>query len=385
MTRGRRVFVAGIALASAFFVVSLLTALSSATEGPLTATLDRVAVAVTSLEHDVRERLSGPGRRRELDWFDEDRGDPARLRHPATILVGAYDSGLPRSLEGVRDLEKALDTAFPLIQFYTAWGDGAEHRFPLRLATSIWNIGSVPVITWEPWLSAFESAQHPHLALPNVRDRQGLDAVARGNYDFYIDEWATDAARFAHPIYLRFAHEMNDPYRYPWGPQNNTKEEFIAAWRHVVERFRRAGAGNVIWVWSPHVAHKYWDLYFPGTEFVDWIATGALNFGPVAQWSEWWSFQDIFGTKYNRMEEFGKPIMIAEFGSLRVGGDRQTWYQAALESLPGKHRAVKALLFFNAAADQTVTYQKVDWSFVDDPVLTRTIAQAIRTYRTPTP
>jgi hypothetical protein len=133
------------------------------------------------------------------------------------------------------------------------------------------------------------------------------------------------------------------------------------------------------------VAHKYWDLYYPGTEFVDWIATGALNFGPVAQWSEWWSFHDIFGTKYDRMAQFDKPIMIAEFGSLRVGGDRLGWYQVALEGLPMKHPMVRALLFFNAASDQTVTYQKVDWSFADDPVLTRTIAQAIRSYRTTRP
>jgi beta-mannanase len=83
-------------------------------------------------------------------------------------------------------------------------------------------------------------------------------------------------------VFVRFAHEMNDPYRYPWGPQHNTKEEFIAAWRHVVERFRAAGAGNVIWVWSPHVAYEYWDLYYPGDEFVDWAATGVLNFGPIA-------------------------------------------------------------------------------------------------------
>src|SRR6185369_3819852 len=49
---------------------------------------------------------------------------------------------------------------------------------------------------------------------------------------------------------LRFAHEMNDPYRYPWGPQNNSKEEYIYAWQHVWQRFQKAGARNVIWTWS---------------------------------------------------------------------------------------------------------------------------------------
>jgi hypothetical protein len=381
MTRGQRLTAAGIALASAVIVATLLTVLSSATEGPLTTTLDRVGVAFNSLEQGVRERLSGPGRRHQLAWFEPYRGELARLHQPSSILVGAYDSGLPGSLEGVRNLERALDTAFPLIQVYTAWGDNAEHQFPLRVVTSIWNMGSVAVITWEPWLSVFNNTRHPHLPLRDVRDRHGLAAVARGDYDFYIDAWAREAAQFGRPIFVRFAHEMNDPYRYPWGPQHNTKEEFIAAWRRVVTRFRSVGAHNVLWVWSPHVAHQYWELYYPGAEFVDWTATGALNFGPVAQWSQWWSFEEIFGTKYERLAEFGKPIMIAEFGSLQVGGDRQGWYQAALESLPTEYPAVRALLFFNAVSDQTVTYQKVNWSFLDDPAVTGTIGTAIRAYQ----
>jgi len=381
MSRTQRLAVAAIAIAGAVVVVAVLTSLSSATEGPLTTLLERLGANVGSLEHSVRERLSGPGRSRELDWFAADRSDAARLRAPGAILLGAYDSGLPASLDGVRALERAIETTFPLIQIYTAWGDNPEHRFPLRVATSIWNMGSLPVVTWEPWLSVFDSARHPLLPLRDARDRHGLAAVARGEYDFYVDEWAAEAARFGRPFFLRFAHEMNDPYRYPWGPQHNTKEEFIAAWQHVVERFRRAGADNVVWVWSPHVAHQYWDLYYPGGDYVDWTATGALNFGPIAQWSEWWSFEALFDTKYGGLAKFGKPVMIAEFGSLSVGGDRQAWYRDALESLPRTYPAVRALLFFNAVADQTVTYQKVDWTFTDDSAVTRTIADAIRTYR----
>ena len=153
-------------------------------------------------------------------------------------------------------LERTLDTTFPFIQIYTAWGDRPEHAFPLRTLTMIRTLGSMAVVTWEPWLEVFDNARHPSLPLREARDRGGLAAIARGDYDFYVDRWAADAARFGQPFFLRFAHEMNDPYRYPWGPQNNTKEEFIAAWRHVVERFREAGALNVIWVWSPHIAYE---------------------------------------------------------------------------------------------------------------------------------
>src|SRR5207237_3447208 len=188
-------------------------------------------------------------------------------------------------------------------------------------------MGSVPMITWEPWVVDFDERIRKNL--PHIAEREygSLGAIARGEYDFYIVPWAKGAAAFGKPLFLRFAHEMNDPYRYPWGPQNNTKEEHIAAWRHVRERFERAGARNVIWTWSPHVAYPYWDTYYPGSQYVDWVATGALNYGSVGQqWSQWWTFHEIFGSKYRRLASFGKPIMVAEFGSLAVGGGRWGWY-----------------------------------------------------------
>jgi len=383
--RRQRVAIAALALAGAFVAFALLTSFGSATRGPLASAFDRLASAVDSIEHRVRERFSGRGRGRALAWFDEYRQDPAKLHDPDALLLGAYDGGLPATMTGVVELERRLDTTFPLVQIYTAWGDQPEHQFPLRLATAIWNMGSVPVVTWEPWLSTFDNVRHPFLPLRDQRDPGGLAAVARGDYDFYVDAWAAEAARFGRPLFLRFAHEMNDPYRYPWGPQHNSKEEFIAAWRHVVDRFRRAGAGNVIWVWSPHVAHEYWDLYYPGGDYVDWTATGALNFGPIAYWSRWWTFQEIFGSKYPVLAAFGKPVMIAEFGSLGVGGDRLTWYRDALAALRAEHPRVRALLFFHVAGDRTVTAQEVDWSFEDGSELAKLIAGALRPWVAPTP
>jgi hypothetical protein len=281
MTRGQRLTAAGIALASAAVVTTMLTAFSSATEGPLTTALDRVGVAFNSLEQDVRERLSGPGRRHQLAWFERYRGEPARLHQPSSILVGAFDSGLPNSFEGVRNLERALDSAFPLVQVYTAWGDNAEHQFPLRAVTStgIWD--RFPVITWEPWLSVFDNARpHPSAPARSPRPAWPCGCCAwRVRLLYRCVGKRGGAVRTADSL-CAFAHEMNDPYRYPWGPTTQHEGEFIAAWRHVVARFRRVGAQNVIWVWSPHVARQYWHLYYPGAEFVDWTGTGALNFGP---------------------------------------------------------------------------------------------------------
>ena len=377
MRRRYRIALVTVFVASAAAAVIGLSALGNASEGPLSAALGWLGAAAGGAEHLIRNRLGGTPRRQTLEWLEPYRASAERLRSPDIVLLGAYDSGIPHTLDGVLGLEQTLDAQLPLIHVYSAWGDKADQQFPVELLTAVSGLGSIPVVTWEPWLTDFESVRHPAIALRDARDRHGMAAVARGDYDFYVDTWAADAARFGKPFLLRFAHEMNDPYRYPWGPQNNTKEEYIAAWRHVADRFRRAGATNVVWVWSPHVAYEYWDLYYPGSEYVDWVATGVLNFGPIAQWSRWWTFGEIFGQKYPRLAAFGKPIMIAELGSLAVGGDRNEWYEKAIASIPQSYPAVRAVLFFHARGDQTVTYQKVDWTIVSDSSLSATVRRSL--------
>lgn len=377
MRRRYRVLLVTTLVASGVAAVSLLTAISTGAAGPVSSALDRLGTAAGSFEHRLRTRISGEGRATSLGWLRPYRESADRLRRPDAMLLGAYDGGMPQTLDGVVKLEQAIGTTLPLVQLYSAWGDKPDQRFPLKLATAVWDIGSIPVLTWEPWLTDFENTRHPHLALRDVREKGGMAAVVRGDYDFYVDQWAADAARFGRPIFVRFAHEMNDPYRYPWGPQNNAAADYVAAWKRVVDRSRAAGAGNVIWVWSPHVAYKGWEQYYPGDTHVDWVATGALNFGTVAHWSQWWSFAEIFGKEYPRLARYGKPMMVAEFGSLAVGGDRAAWYRQALTDLPRRYPAVRALLFFHTSGDQTVTYQKIDWTIAGDSAVAAAVREAI--------
>lgn len=377
MRRRTRIGLALVAVLGSIAVVLGLIELGSATEGPITTAVEAIGTSVSGLESRVARRLRGPGRADELEWLEPLRSHADSLHHPDTLMLGAYDDGLPGSLQGVIELEEALGVRFPLIQFYTAWGDEGDQGFPTRLATAIHDLGSIPVLTWEPWLATFENRLHPHLPLRDDRDQGGLRDIADGSYDFYLDDWAADAAAFGEPIMVRFAHEMNDPYRYPWGPQNNEARDFIDAWRHVVDRARSAGADNVVWVWAPHVAYEGYEAYWPGDEYVDWVATGALNYGTVAYWSEWWGFDQIFGRHYDTLVGFGKPIMIAEFGTLEVGGDRADWYHDALEGFRDHFPSVKALLFFHVDDDRTVTRQGIDWGFADDSTVVRTIRSAL--------
>ena len=112
-----------------------------------------------------------------------------------------------------------------MIDQYVAWGDKPNEQFPTRMVETIDRMGSVPMITWEPWVVDFDEGIRKNLSPEAEREYGSLAAIARGEYDFYIVPWAKGAAGYHKPIFLRFAHEMNDPYRYPWGPQNGNRPE----------------------------------------------------------------------------------------------------------------------------------------------------------------
>ena len=374
----RRTALSLIALAVALGILYMLTQVGGQVRGPLETFLNNMGSGVRAVESWAYHQLRGQGREARLRWFAPYRNHLDWLRRPDVMLLGAYDDRLPASLEGIRQLEETLGTRFTLIHFYTAWGDRADQQFPRAIVEAIWDFGSVPVITWEPWLSAFDAKQHPQLPPPDRRDKQGLAQGANGTYDFYLRQWAHEAARFGRPLFLRMAHEMNDPYRYPWGPQHNSPADFVAAWQHVVRIFRQEGATNVIWVWSPHPAYDNFSAYYPGDRFVDWVGGGALNYGTVAYWSRWWSFQEIFGQYYPNIAAFRKPIMITEFNSLAVGGNRARWFARALTNLPDRLPQVRALLFFHSGYDPTVTYKPLDWSIPGDSLSVQAIRQAIK-------
>lgn len=360
--------------------VFALTFVGSRAQGPLGRALADLGNVVTRTESQVAFHLRGPGRAAELRWFNRMRRDRDRLADPEHMLIGAYDKRLPASFDGILRLEESLENPMPLVHLFTAWGDEPDQRFPRKLVETIWEIGSVPMITWEPWLSTFDGSRHRHLPHPDERDPGGMAAVGRGDYDFYLQEWLKEAADFGHPMYVRFGHEMNDSYRYAWGPHNNRPEEYVAAFRHVVETARAHGATNILWVWSPHIAYDDFDDYHPGDDVVDWIGATVLNYGNIAYWSEWWTFDDIFTRKYDRLAAYGKPIMIAEMGTLVAGGERAPWFEQALTRLPQRLPEVKAVVFFHDHSDATITYQALNWAFDNDTTVTATIRRAIDTW-----
>lgn len=304
--------------------------------------------------------------------------EPGALRDPGNRLFGAYDGLFPHSFSGLVALEQSLGSHFPVIAFYQAWGDRPEHGFPQYMMETIDRLGSVPMVTWEPWVTEFDGTLRPGIGPAENREYRALAEVASGAYDFHLEAWASGAVAFGRPFFLRFGHEMNDPYRYPWGPQHgNTPEDYIAAWKHVREVFQHKGATNALWVWSPHMAAPGFEFYYPGGEWVDWVGVTVLNYGDAAPWSRWWTFDQIMRTAYPKLRGLQKPLMIAEFATVGSDDRAAAWYEEAFEGLDRTYREVRLVVVFNQTRDSTLTGEPLDWSVLQSPKLTRTLRERL--------
>ncbi|CAN5380955.1 hypothetical protein BH23BAC2_BH23BAC2_05740 [soil metagenome] len=368
-----RIFLVFIAIAAGTLIFMLISYAGDKSKGPFQDFITSVNSGFASME---KSWASGKENRTEdLKWFDRYRNNPAVLNTTDTLILGIYDDHSLNSFQNIVNLEDTLQANLPVISFYTAWGSRSNQQFPLLKAKSIYDLGSMPMITWEPWLDDFDPSEFPVIAGKEDKNKGGLKLITEGRFDSYIIKWAEAAKKFRHPFFLRWGHEMNDPYRYPWGPHNNSPEDYILAWQYIVNKFREVGAGNVIWIWSPHIAYDTSSQYYPGNDYVDWIGLTTLNYGTVAPWSQWWSFEEIFDKGYNEFSTYDRPMMISEFGSLDVGGDRAVWYKEALDAISGNYPVVKSVVFFHASNDNTTTYKTLDWSIISN----RDVIRAVKT------
>ncbi|MCW3124112.1 MAG: hypothetical protein JWQ38_3604 [Flavipsychrobacter sp.] len=349
------------------------------TKGPIENAISYTGDVVKNIEQKLIVENREEKRETKLLWLKPYAENKKLLEHPKRILLGAFDNEARDGYESIVSLEDSLKTTFPLIHIYAAWGGKTEEKFPADHVNNIIQLGSIPVITWEPWLSDFNAEEYP-VAGKEDRNKDGMKDVAAGLYDPYLKQWATSARKVGKPFFLRFGHEMNDGYRYPWGPQNNAPEAYVAAWQHVHDVFQKQGAKNVIWIWSPHPAYEFKEFY-PGDAYVDYIGVGVLNYGNVAAWSKWWTFKEIFGKCYDSLVQYKKPIMITEFGSLAVRGNRVKWYADALQSLPKQYPLVKSVVFFHFSKDNTTTQQTLNWYIKDDPAITGAIVNEISKWK----
>lgn len=271
----------------------------------------------------------------------------------APVALGAYVFNGPGDPQELDRFANEIGRSPAIIMWYEQWGGWDQGRLRLREVEAVLSRGATPMITWDPW-DPYAGLDQPAYRLVNI---------ALGHFDAYIDSWATALASVGQPVYLRFGHEMNGDW-YCWcaGVNGNSAADYVAAWRHMHDRFVAAGATNVRWVWSPNIEYAgstaFADLY-PGDAYVDWVGLDGYNWGTSKAGKAWLSFEGIFLGSYQRLLSLtAKPMMIAEMASTEVGGDKAAWIrQAFLDQLPTTFPKVRAVTWFheNKETDWRVT------------------------------
>lgn len=260
-----------------------------------------------------------------------------------SVYYGAFNGGaLGDNLNALTEFEAVAKKPVAIANFFNSWG-GANPKFPSQAVQNIRNHGSIPMITWEPW----DTTAGVNQANYQLRD------IADGRHDTYITEWAAAAKSSASPIFLRFMHEMNGTW-YPWARtvNGNTANDYIDAWRHVHNIFDGLGVTNVTWVWCVNTEYPGSSSIgpaYPGDNYVDWVAIDGYNRGTV-NGNQNVSFAAMIKPSYDQLQSIagGKPVMIAENGTVEQGSDKPAWFRNALKyDLKVTFPRVKAYVYFN--------------------------------------
>lgn len=258
---------------------------------------------------------------------------------PSGCYIGAFVNGT----SNIAAYESIMNKKLAVVMWYTSF----TQDFPSADCDIVYQNGSIPCITWEPWRYIVSDEAY------------SLQRIIDGDFDPYISAWATAAKNYKYPVFLRFAHEMNGNW-YPWdgyhnGGASQGPARFVSAWRHVHNIFKGAGADNVTWVWNVNAGStpdEDWnkaDNYYPGDSYVDWIGIDGYNWGTSASWSSWQTFNSVFSSIYSTLNAGhpDKPIMIGEMACSEDGGDKAGWITDTFNCLKTSYSGIKCYNWFN--------------------------------------
>ncbi len=211
--------------------------------------------------------------------------------------LGVFSPSAPSSYAGVTSFTSATGVRPRLVVYYSGWLEPFQTGFAATAASQ----GAVPMVQIDP-------------------AGVSLTAIAAGRYDAYLTSYAQAVRAYHRPVILSFGHEMNAPW-YSWGYLHTSPAAFVAAWRHIVTRFRKLGAGNVTWLWTVNVIQTQDGRtlrpapWWPGSSYVTWVGVDGYYLEPS------WQFVAIFGPTIVALRELTRdPILIAETSATRAAG-----------------------------------------------------------------
>lgn len=281
---------------------------------------------------------------------------------------GAALDGYPLTPEILSGAAEEMQTPLQLAVFFMHWPSaGSGGDFPGSSLDAVWGSGALPCITWEPFiLRDGREEMIPHAEFTG------------GGHDRYISKFAAEAAAWGKPLIIRFAHEMNIE-RYHWGTTKaqygpQSPEIYRGMYRHVVNIFKKSGAGNVLWAFCPNAESvpdagydpsAGWNraaAYYPGDDLVDILGIDGYNWGTTQTLAEngwqsrWRSFESIFQAGFTELRSISahKPIVVFETASATQGGDKSKWVREMLDT--ARRWSLAGVVWFQV-------HKEIDWRF----------------------
>jgi hypothetical protein len=166
-----------------------------------------------------------------------------------------------------------------------------------------------------------------------------------------IGNWIKNTGR---PVYLRIGYEFDAP----WNAL--LPEQYVTAYRHIVDVMRAGGVTNVAFVWhaacSPTFGGNPYSAWYPGDDYVDWAGISVFHQfdGTLGTVSDIDNFCAFAKTRH-------KPIMIAE--STPFGGISNArwadWFAPCLELIRRHH--IQMWCYINADWDAQPMFAGQGW------------------------
>ncbi|MFE9772319.1 glycosyl hydrolase [Streptomyces sp. NPDC005931] len=199
------------------------------------------------------------------------------------------------------------------------------------------------LLSWESKWWGGTKAQQPSWKqiADGALDASVIDVQARRIKDY--------GERTGKKVFLSFDLEMDTRT-----PDNGTPAQYVAAYRHIHDRFRELGVDNVVWTWiiTGYLGHA--DLFermYPGDRYVDWIGYNQYNYYRCHD-TDWLSFARTQRATHAWIRAHisdDKPLMLSEFGTAvdAARPERQAEWYAQVPEVLKELEGVKAALQWN--------------------------------------
>lgn len=267
--------------------------------------------------------------------------------------VGVFERGVPNTYKPVERFGHATGYRPGVVDYFSGWHDPFQARF------------------------ANVARQHGAVVLVQMLPKgYSMASIAAGRSDAYLRSYAGEVRAYGHQVILSFAPEADGTW-YPWGYGKTRARTWVAAYRHVVTVFRKAGAKNATWLWDMNIrgASKrstgpvgdWW----PGRKYVTWVGLDGYYVKPGA------TFASVFGPTLRAVRRLtAKPVMIGEVGIGPVSGQ--------VRSLPGLFAGVRrdhllGLVYFDAGQKGDAYHE--DWRLEGHPAALRAFGRGARSLK----